>query len=92
MQMPESNRANDIFFRRALQIVLGMLFVYLAAAAYFGVVVGQTMHRARANPLIDTAAIMLGREASERYVIHRLGVPRWILRAPTFWLALRMSE
>jgi hypothetical protein len=83
----------DVLLQRLLQIILLTLVVYLGIGAYYGVVVGQTMRKAEAsNPAIEIAATMIGREASEAYTIRRMGVPKWIVKAPTFWLALRMNE
>jgi hypothetical protein len=51
------------------------------------------MRKAEAsNPMIRIAATMVGRTAAEAFTIHRMGVPNWIVHAPTFWLTLRMNE
>jgi hypothetical protein len=78
---------------RALQVLLLALAAYLAIGAYYGFVVGQTLRKAEAsNPLIRIAATMVGRTAAEGFTIHRMGMPNWIVHAPTFWLTLRMNE
>jgi hypothetical protein len=85
--------SSDVVLRRALQVLFLGLAVYLAIAAYYGSVVGQTMRKAEAsNPMIRIAATMVGRTAAEAFTIHRMGVPNWIVHAPTFWLTLRMNE
>jgi hypothetical protein len=84
---------SDVLLQRALQVLFLGLAVYLAIAAYYGFVVGQTMRKAEAsNPMIRIAATMVGRTATEAFTIHRMGVPNWIVHAPTFWLTLRINE
>ena len=85
--------SKDAFLQRILQAILLGLAVYLGIGAYYGFLVGQTMRKVEAaNPMIEAAATMLGRDASENFTIRRLGIPNWIVRAPTFWLVLRMNE
>lgn len=85
--------SSDVLLQRALQLLFLGLAVYLAIAAYYGFIVGHAMRQAEAsNPMIRIAATMVGRTASEGFAIHRMGVPNWIVRAPTFWLTLRMNE
>jgi hypothetical protein len=74
-------------------VVLLLLAAYLAIGAYCGFAVGKTMRDAEAsNPMIGIAVTMVGRDAAEGFAIHRIGVPGWIVAAPTFWLALRANE
>lgn len=85
--------STKVLLQRTVQVVLLALAVYLAVAAYYGAVVGQTMRKAEAsNEMIRIAGTMVGRAAAESFTIHRMGVPSWIVRAPTFWLTLRMNE
>lgn len=84
---------SDVLLQRTVQAAFLALAVYLAIAAYYGVVVGRTIRKAEAsNPMIRIAATMVGRTATEAFTIRRMGVPNWIVRAPTFWLTLRMNE
>ncbi|HVR46529.1 MAG TPA: hypothetical protein VMT95_07860 [Candidatus Binatia bacterium] len=79
--------------QRALLVAFLGLAVYLAVAAYYGFVVGQTIRKAEAsNPMLRIAATMVGKTATEDFTIRRMGVPNWIVHAPTFWLTLRMNE
>ena len=41
--------SSDVLLRRALQVLFLGLAVYLAIAAYYGSVVGQTMRKAEAS-------------------------------------------
>jgi hypothetical protein len=85
--------SNDVLLQRALQVLFLGLAVYLAIAAYYGFVVGQAIRNSEAsNPMIRIAATMVGTTATEGFSIHRMGVPNWIVYAPTFWLTLRMNE
>jgi hypothetical protein len=84
---------SDVLLQRVLPVVLLLVAVYLAIAAYYGFEVGQAMRKAEAsNPMIRIAATMVGRTAAEAFTVRRMGVPNWIVRAPTFWLTLRMNE
>ncbi len=84
---------SDVLLQRALQVAFLGLAVYLAIAAYFGFVVGQAIRKAEAsNSTVRITATMVGRGATEAFTIRRMGVPNWIVRAPTFWLTLRMNE
>jgi hypothetical protein len=79
--------------QRALQLAFLALGVYLAIAAYYGFVVGQAIRKAEAsNPMVRIATTMVGETATEDVTIRRMGVPNWIVHAPTFWLTLRMNE
>lgn len=85
--------SSNVLLQRAFQLLFLGLAVYLAIAAYYGFVVGQAMRKAEAsNPMIRIAATMVGRDAAEGFAIHRMGVPNWIVHAPTFWLTLWMNE
>lgn len=85
--------SSDVLLRRAVQVAFLGLAVYLAVAAYYGFAVGQAIRKAEAsNPMIRMAATMVGKAASEDFTIRRMGVPNWIVRAPTFWFTLRMNE
>jgi hypothetical protein len=85
--------SSDVLLQRALLVLFLGLAVYLAIAAYYGFLAGQAMRKAEAsNPMIRIAAKMVGRTDTEAFTIHRMGVPTWIVRAPTFWLTLRMNE
>lgn len=91
--MRSADALSDVLLVRALRVLLLALAAYLATAAYYGFVVGETLRKAEAsNPMIRIAATMVGRTAAEEFTIHRIGVPNWIVRAPTFWLTLRMNE
>lgn len=74
-------------------IVAAVAACYLLAGAYFGYAVGRAMHEAKAaNPMIAMVAGAIGRDNAERYAIAKLHVPAYVLKAPTFWIALRMNE
>ena len=91
--MRSDTPSTDVPLLRALQVLFLGLTVYLAIAAYYGFVVGQAIRKAEAsNPMIRIAATMVGRTATEAFGIHRMGVPNWVVHAPTFWLTLRMNE
>lgn len=91
--MQRAANSTEVLLQRVVQLLLLAIAVYFAVAAYYGYAVGQSMHKIEvSNPMIGIAATMVGRNAAERFAIHRSGVPSWIVRAPTFWLALRMNE
>jgi hypothetical protein len=80
-------------FEVVVWIVAAIAVAYLVAGAYYGYVVGRAMHEAKAsNPMIAMAAGAIGRNASEQFAIVKLKVPEYIVKAPTFWMALRMNE
>ncbi|MGA8532491.1 MAG: hypothetical protein WB615_00120 [Candidatus Tumulicola sp.] len=80
-------------FEAVVWIVAGIAACYLIAGAYYGYVVGRTMHESKAsNPMIAMVAGAIGRNASEQFAIVKLKVPDYIVKAPTFWVALRLNE
>ncbi len=80
-------------FEAVVWIVAAIAACYLIAGAYYGYLVGRTMHEAKAsNPMIAMVAGAVGRHASEQFAIVRLNVPDYIVKAPTFWVVLRMNE
>ncbi|MEO6835086.1 MAG: hypothetical protein ABI231_04170 [Candidatus Tumulicola sp.] len=80
-------------FETVVWIVVAVAACYLLAGAYFGYRVGRAMHEAKAtNPVIAMVANAIGRNNSEQYAIAKLRIPEYIIRAPTFWVALRMNE
>ena len=80
-------------FEAVVWIVAAIAACYLIAGAYYGYVVGRTMHEAKAaNPMIAMVAGAVGRNASEHFAIVKMKVPEYIIKAPTFWVALRMNE
>ena len=80
-------------FEVVVWIIAAIAAAYLVAGAYYGYLVGRTMHEAKAsNPMIALAAGALGRNASEQFAIVKMKVPEYIVKAPTFWVALRMNE
>lgn len=80
-------------FEAVVWIVAAIAACYLIAGGYYGYLVGRTMHEAKAsNPMIAMVAGAIGRNASEQFAIVKLKVPDYIVKAPTFWVALRMNE
>jgi hypothetical protein len=80
-------------FETVVWIVAITAALYLIAGAYYGYLVGRTMHEAKAsNPMIAMVAGAVGRNASEQFAILKMKVPEYIVKAPTFWVVLRMNE
>ncbi len=80
-------------FEVAVWTVAAIAACYLVAGAYYGYVVGRAMHEAKAsNPMIAAVAGAVGRNASEQFAIVKMKVPEYIVKTPTFWVALRMNE
>ena len=80
-------------FEAAVWTLAAVAACYLAAGAYYGFLVGRAMHEVKAtNPVAAIVAGAAGRPASEQFAIARFRVPAYILRAPTFWMALRFNE
>ena len=80
-------------FEVVVWVVAAIAACYLLVGAYYGYQVGRAMHEAKAsNPMLAMVAGAVGRNASEQFVIRRFNVPQYIVRAPTFWVALRMNE
>lgn len=78
-----------------ITIVLALILAvcYLAVGAFYGYAVGRAMYVAKAtNPTIALVATAIGRDNAEQFAIGKLRVPRFILKAPTFWILLRMNE
>jgi hypothetical protein len=84
---------NGRTFEVVVWLVAAVAACYLLAGAYYGYLVGRTMREAKAtNPMVAMVAGAIGRNASEQFAIVKLKVPAYIVRAPTFWVALRMNE
>lgn len=80
-------------FEAAVWTLAAVAACYLAAGAYYGFLVGKAIHDVKAsNPIAAMVANAAGRTASEQFAIARLRVPAYIVRAPTFWMALRYNE
>jgi hypothetical protein len=74
------------------RVIVVLLVVYALVTAVDGWRVGSIIATARRNPLVDIGSTMIGRDATERFAIDQLHVPRFIEVSPTFWIALRLSE
>jgi hypothetical protein len=80
-------------FEAAVWTLAAVAACYLLVAGYYGYLVGRTMHEVKAaNPVVAMAATAVGRAASEQFAIVKLRVPPYIVKAPTFWMALRLNE
>ena len=72
---------------------MGLAACYLLVGAYFGYAVGRAMHEAKAaNPVVAMVATAIGRDNAEQFAILKMKVPTYVVKAPTFWFALRMNE
>lgn len=77
----------------AAMLAIALAFCYLVAGAYYGYLVGHAISAAKAsNPMIAIAADAVGHQSAERFAIAKMGVPAFIVRAPTFLLVLRLVE
>lgn len=85
--------ASGRFFEAAVWVVAAVAACYLLAGAYYGYLVGRTMHEVKAaNPVVAMVADAAGRRASEQFAIAKMRVPAYIVKAPTFWMTLRLNE
>lgn len=79
--------------RSIITLAIILLIVYLGLSALYGYRVGRTIYEAKAhNAYVAIASTMVGREETEHYAITHLQVPEFVVKSPTFWLALRLSE
>lgn len=86
-------RTAPTLFEAAVWIVAAIAACYLLVGAYYGYLVGRTMHEVKAaNPIAAMVAGAVGRNASEQFAIVKLRVPAYIVKAPTFWMTLRLNE
>ena len=80
-------------FEAAVWTLAAIAACYLVIGGYYGYLVGRTIHDVKAsNPVVAMVASAAGRTASEQFAIAKLRVPAYIVRAPTFWMALRFNE
>ena len=80
-------------FEAVVWTIAAVAACYLLIAAYYGYLVGRTMHEVKAsNPIVAMVAGAAGRAASEQFAIVKMRVPPYIVKAPTFWMALRLNE
>ena len=80
-------------FDSAVWTVAAIAACYLLVGAYYGYLVGRTMREVKAsNPIVAAVAGAAGRSASEEFAIVKLRVPSYIVKAPTFWMTLRLNE
>jgi hypothetical protein len=75
-----------------LTVLLSIIGVYLALTGLAGFRVGHTIAQARTNPFVGLGSQLIGRDATERFAIDQLRVPRVITVSPAFWVAMRLSE
>jgi hypothetical protein len=76
-----------------IKIAFGLLVLYLVIAAFYGYQVGRAIYEAKAtNAVAAIASNVAGRELTEKYAIEQLQVPQVFMQAPSFWLALRLTE
>lgn len=89
----QRSAAGGKIFDAAVWTLAAVAACYLAIGAYYGFLVGRTIHEVKAaNPVAAMVANAAGRSASEQFAIARLRIPAYILRAPTFWMALHFNE
>lgn len=80
-------------FDTVVWIVAAAAVCYLLVGAYYGYAVGRAIREAKAsNPLIAVVAHAIGRENAEEYAIAKSRIPSYVVKAPTFWIALRLNE
>ncbi len=89
----QRSAAGGKIFEAAVWTLAAVAACYLLIGAYYGFFVGRTIHDVKAsNPVAAMVANAAGRTASEQFAIAKLRIPAYIVRAPTFWMALRFNE
>jgi hypothetical protein len=73
-------------------VLTSVIAAYLALTGFAGFHVGHTIAQARTNPFVGIGSQLIGRDATERFAIEQLHVPRVITASPAFWIAMRLSE
>jgi hypothetical protein len=80
-------------FETVVWTIVALAACYLLVGAYYGFAVGRAMHEAKtANPVVAMVATAIGRDNAEQFAILKMKVPTYVVKAPTFWFALRMNE
>ncbi len=74
------------------KLIAVVALAYFVLTAIWGVALGHQIYVAKKNPLVGIGSEMVGRDATEAFAIHRLNVPEFVTKSPTFWAALRISE